>query len=590
MNFNLIDKLTEEDKAKIEKYIEIYGTKKDFIGLDNWLKYWSLNKIKMYKLLNNQFIYQIPFEYNKSSCELNNQLVNLVHESEFIELIKHWVNEKVEENIFISDILQYIYSCCYKSTFIANEVPISFKFKLEDANKMLQLQKGMAPIRALSRFLTYCKNVEGADKIIKAFEKFRIDHSMILNDKFIKGKLTFSIHPLDFMTMSDNDSNWQSCMSWRDGGCYKVGTIEMMNSNNVLCCYIENSKPFYFSKDKEEKEEYKWHNKKWRQLVYFNKDIIVSGKPYPYTNDEISKIIISTIRDLAKNNLGWKYSFGPELYKDMQYINSSFSMNRAKNYIRWGDMRKHNILFDTKGMYNDMLNDSSTKYWCIRNKVNHNKVISYSGKAPCLCCGNEIIYPSYEDYDYNERYMNCGSTVCEDCLPKFKCDFCSQSEPNKVHYKVFLKGKENEDISADICEDCVRDYIRKCPDCNSTMFVRFLYGRYNIFSDEELDYPENYIKLTDKIEEEEFDKDIFYLRREKIDDVLKTIYPICRCGKCASKDNSFEIKRIERKHCWGSVINNFLISKKVEDKKKWEKYFPFNLEPVEVGDGEVITN
>lgn len=582
MNFNLLNQLTKEDRVKIENYIRLYGIYKDFIGIDEWLKYWSINKIKMYKLLGNKLIYQVPFEYNKSQDELSEQLSNLICCSNFPNKLYDWLHS--HSDVFPNNLKEVISSCCRHYILASDEIRDNIKFKLEGEKKTFQVQKGQKPIRVLGRFLTYCKNIDDVDKVIQAYEEFRLTHSMILNDKTIKGNIVISIHPLDFMTMSDNNSNWQSCMSWKDSGCYHVGTVEMMNSNNVLCCYIENEEPYYFS-DKHE-EEYKWHNKKWRQLVYFTKDIIVSGKSYPYHNDEISKALIGIIRDLARKNLGWTYSFGPELYKDMAHITGSYSMRRAKGYIHYKDMRKHNIIFDSKGMYNDMLNSNHINYWCVRNKVKHNKVISYSGKAPCLCCGEPVIYDTEYYYDYNERYGNCGSTVCTDCLDNFRCDICNENYPNEKHYDIYLEnGKQVK-----ICERCIKNYIRKCPDCGKTMFVVPLYGYYSIISDEKLDYPTSFIKLTEDIDTEELFNPTWAYRLERLNSHFTTVFPICRCGKCAEKDPRFKIQTITTVEGWRKRAKDFYISNQIEDKEKWEKYFLCNLEKTSIFDGEVITN
>ena len=584
MNFNLISQLTEEDRTKIENYIYLYGTQEHFIGIDEWLKYWGVNKIKLYKLLGNQMIYRTPFEYVKSDDELGGQLSQMLCRSDFPSKLRDWMRDHsdlIPENV--QDIIQ---GCCRHFILVIDKISDNIKFKLEGEKKTFQVQKGQKPMRVLGRFLTYCKNVEGADAVIREYEEFRLAHSMILNDKVVKGNMVISIHPLDFMTMSDNNSKWGSCMSWMEQGCYHVGTVEMMNSNNVLCCYLENAEPFYFSRKKEDSDEdYLWYNKKWRQLVYCTKDIIVSGKPYPYHNDEISKALIQIIRDLARKNLGWTYSFGPEEYRDMIHITGSYSMRRAKGYIHYKDMRKHNILFDSKGMYNDMLNDSGTTYWCVRNKVKHNKVISYSGKAPCLCCGNSVIYETMDDYDYNERYANCHSVICQDCMDLFRCDICNDTYPTKKHYTVYLEnGREIR-----ICEDCIRDYIRKCPDCGRAMFVASMYGNYNICVDEKIDHPVNFIKIVPETDPTEFGN-ATYSSEERLRANFKTIFPICRCGKCAEKDARFELRKEKVGYGWSDRTDDFWVSKEVEDMSDWEDYFSFNLEKVSIADGEVITN
>ena len=597
MNFNLIDKISAEDKVKIENYIKLYGVPQDFIGLDNWLKPWSDNKIKMYKMLGNQLIYKVPFEFNKSENDLHYQIKELVNNDPFINdiMFKWFRNNK--EAFPLDDYYQiqdFIWSCISSYNICEDEIDRGLKFKLENSKKTFQIQKKAKPIRALGKFLTYCKDIEGVGEVIEAFEQFRIKHSMILNDKVIKGNLAISIHPLDFMTMSDNDSNWSSCMSWVRDGCYHVGTIEMMNSNNVLCCYIENSEPYYFDEDNKS-EEYKWNNKKWRQLVYFTKDIIVSGKPYPYENENISKFIIETVRDLAKKNLNWTYSFGPELYQDMKHINGAYSMNRAKKFIANKNTKKHNIIFDTKGMYNDMLNDNNTKYWCVRNKVKHTKVISYSGKCPCLCCGDTIIEENYDysdDYtDYNERYSATGAVICYECREsKFRCNICNCTDSTEKHYTLKYNGTEIK-----VCEECWNNYIRECPDCKRPMLNPLYYSHYYGLSiSNEVKDKVSYIRLSENVDLDELSIIASRIRsytcnEENIKKICKTIMPICRCIECTRKnEDNFESKLLNLERFWYRERYNFLLSKDVKNENDYKEFFPYNLKEVEKKDNITI--
>ena len=510
---DLISLLTEEDKKRIENYIYLYGVSEtDFIGLDKWLQNWSHSNQLLFKLLGNQFIKKVDYTYEKSREDLERDIRNLLHIHPFKESYHKFYYEIIvplcnEEKItfearmgfnHITDMVNFVEDSTYDG----------IKIKLE-GKKCLQIPAGTKPMRALSKIIAYFKD----EWDFKEFEDFRLKHSMILNDKTIKAKMCFSIHPLDFMTMSDNDSNWSSCMSWTDGGCYHIGTVEMMNSNNVVCCYLENEKvPFNFAKHGTHVDDplFTWNNKLWRILAYVNKDIIMSGKAYPYKNKDLSIAVIDNIKRLAEGNLNWTYAFGPELYKDMQYLNSTFAMNRAKEYIRYRP-RKHNIIWDTKGMYNDMLNDHCTQYWCYRNKVKYNRVYSVSGKAPCLCCGAEVpYYNDYDgEYDYNERYCDTGNTVCRDCMEeKFTCSCCQNRNPLNKRYTVVIDG-----IQQVLCEECVEAKIRKCPDCGKMIYIRrplFHYGNFEQFDTPKEDYNPIYIEHDDRpwkvehISDEEF--------------------------------------------------------------------------------------
>ena len=59
---NLIEKLSAEDIKKINNYVSYYGgANGEFMGAEKWLKDWSNNKKKLYKLFGNNLILSMPF-------------------------------------------------------------------------------------------------------------------------------------------------------------------------------------------------------------------------------------------------------------------------------------------------------------------------------------------------------------------------------------------------------------------------------------------------------------------------------------------------------------------------------------------------
>lgn len=491
---DLIKELSEKDKTILNNYISLYGINHNFIGLDKWLQNWSHSNQRLYKLLGGAFIKEYPYTYTKDEVDLSQEFEVLIENHPFIKdyerFIRYYLNPSYNRGVINEETINLIRKDPIAiATFALNFFPSTIKVKKKGANKILQIQEGAKPLRALTKIIEYFKDDYTFD--IKAFEDFKTQCSIILTNKVVSAKICLSIHPMDFLTMSDNDSNWTSCMSWRDEGCYHEGTIEMMNSNNVLCCYLKNNKDnnsnFFFGKEGDKKEDFSWNNKRWRVLAYVHKDIIMSGKAYPYQNDIFEKFIISNIKNLAKENLHWNYTFGPELYKDMIHINSLYAMDNNRDWISMKKAYKKNIIFDTKGMYNDMLNANRVNYWCYRNKVDHNKIISVSGKAPCLCCGESIIIEkgdeNYED-DYNERFFNTGASICETCISKlFRCHCCDNIDTRKMHY---IKRANGEDLH--LCNVCYNKYIKICPNCGKVFYLRDLFDPFNGYDFNKDDY------------------------------------------------------------------------------------------------------
>ena len=516
---DLYAELSELDKKRIDNYLSEWGSPQHRISAEEYLSYWVKNKQKFYKLLGNKLIYTHDFVYTKPIEEirfefekLSNAGVDANPISRFIVNFRHcldWI-ENYYRNLWkvtyhhpeLKIFTTLSYDFLSNENLAKNYMPESIKERTRGKERELRLQKGGKLLKAVAKIMEYYReeiekwqktfSKDGID-LFKCFEEFRIAHSVVLNDKVVRGTLSISIHPLDFMTMSDNGNKWSSCMSWQENGCYRSGTVEMMNSNNVICCYISSDKtqfPFHYrhydgtllndyngkkQKVKEkEPEEWLWNSKKWRQLIYITKDIIVGGKAYPFQNGGITKKIIKIIKDLAEKNLGWTYSFGPELYKDMLHINSGETLERARWY-RQVSPKKHNILFNTNAMYNDFICDyPKLEYWCYRNKVKKTQIITTSGPSKCLCCGGPLLEdnPEYPDYEYDsveryhDRFFRTSSLVCSNCIDEYyTCTRCDCSDGGYTYEKVNVNGEEMI-----LCDECIED-LHYCPGCGKMFFI-----------------------------------------------------------------------------------------------------------------------
>ena len=535
---NLIDKLSAEDKETIKKYICKYEIREqDFVGVDTWLQSWSHANQKLYKLLGNQFIYKVPFEYIKAQDDIDRELKKLVYHHPFMIDLQNFRTSYKTKGFLPTDILNLIFYLTddiniYKN----NKVGYAVKYRAEGAKKLLQISMEEKPLKALKKIVDYFElNKDN-------YEDFRIAHSIIFNDKVVNGNLCISIHPMDFMTMSDNDSNWSSCMSWEDKGCYHAGTVEMMNSNNVLCCYIESKTPYKFA------EGGVWNNKKWRVLAYITKDIVMNGKSYPYDSQELNKIVVEKIKDLAAENLGWFYQYGLEEYKDMQYLYSTYAIDRARNYgyhakIFSKSFHKHNIIWDTKKMYNDMLNDHQRKYYCYRNKVDRTKVISVSGKTNCLCCGDNIPLELKDYDDYNERYYDVDNLFCGNCKPRYYCSSCENINAFLPPQEYQLLNSRGNVVTKRLCGKCIEKYAFVCPECGKAIYHpdtwnfddKFCFGYYVLN-----EMPKEKIFINDVNWSNNFDTVKF-----KGDEGSEWILQPCFCCKECGKEKQKSMKKIE---------------------------------------------
>ena len=167
--------------------------------------------------------------------------------------------------------------------------------------RVIKVQTGSKPIKMLQKIIK-----SYPDNNVTSLQDFINLHSCVMNNATLKGTLCLSIHPLDYMTMSDNQHGWTSCMSWAEEGCYRLGTVEMMNSESVVVAYLKSNDGKVY-----EIGNNTWNSKKWRQLIIVDSDFICGIKCYPYRCDELTEIAIKWLMEL-----GYVPSFCTACYRE----------------------------------------------------------------------------------------------------------------------------------------------------------------------------------------------------------------------------------------------------------------------------------
>ena len=81
-------------------------------------------------------------------------------------------------------------------------------------------------------------------KLVKAFKYFEKDEqildaiqtaaSILIQENKIEGKLCISVHPLDFISCSENQYNWHSCHAL--DGEYRAGNLSYMVDKTTVIC------------------------------------------------------------------------------------------------------------------------------------------------------------------------------------------------------------------------------------------------------------------------------------------------------------------------------------------------------------------
>jgi hypothetical protein len=480
---NIFERLPQKDVELLHKYICWYGGTGD--GSDGsglsihdmpyFLRYWTAAKTHLYKMFGEQFIIKQEVCFEKNGDELAEDMDGALLCGRD-QLITKFITEYVKK----IDQLDMLYEDRYQLKRFIRDVdmlvsniydgdPITIPGTFTVDGRPLQINEGGKAVKMLGKIVKAldldctmykcpvcgryhinrterCENCDyyGDLTPTEGYETFRRAHSLVLNQKKIKGNLCLSIHPLDYLTMSDNWSGWSSCMQWmEEAGDYRLGTIEMMNSDYIVVAYVEAKDDMTLCNGSDT-----WNNKRWRQLLVITPDLILGNKQYPYNNDILQGTALKWLRRLAEAT----GSFGPYDEEAVQIV------NHGMNRIGTRDIYV-NLTFSY--MYNDIYDHRLA--FINSNAKNLNLTLNLSGYAVCTSCGGTIYY---DDVDPSW-------TVCRSCTGMWKCSHCGDwcsGEPYYVEDKddpychfCYYNDTETCEICGDRVSETTKVYIELLP-------------------------------------------------------------------------------------------------------------------------------
>lgn len=459
------DFLTNDDKQLIKRYIRAFGPTiankfncNDMAELDVILKEWDKNKSENLLTLfgGENLIISRPYSYI-AQTEALSQKIDEASRDAAPRAFRRWYDNMIHtagNDIEITDMQgkpfkdksNWWYSSWYQITDCMTAMSLAANAYQGDdcivnfpkSGKKMKLFRGMKPMKVLHRIV---QEFDGPEDI---FDAYRTWHSMQLNQKRMDGELCLSIHPMDFITMSDNDNGWKSCMRWTDPtgsdddhGDFRSGTVQCMNSPYILVAYLHSPDHWYhpFSDDDH------WNSKQWRELFIVHDGVINEIKGYPFQDENLTNTCLMWIKELANKNLGWAYeneeidvgkdiSTKPEEEIYLTYNAGNFM------YKDIGSIQKHRgrinlnkLMMPERYLIQENKNNDVTSYFI---------TIPYGGIGTCMSCGAEL------PLERSERVM------CDSCDTVQICSCCG--EPIYDDYTYWVEERDEP-----ICGTCFED-------------------------------------------------------------------------------------------------------------------------------------
>ena len=419
----LYEKLSRNEIATIEEYICRYASADHSridarLDMPHILRLWAREKsLYLESAFGGNLILSKPVCVTKPLSVLTDELSDIIYEEcpQTYSLLKNLIDTSCPCRWDWKSLISF-------RTLAQNEYK-GLPFEVECPNgKVIKVTAGCKPMKAISRITQEF----GLD-----IEDIRLAHSRALNKKKLEGELCLSIHPIDYLTMSDNDCGWNSCMNWREKGGYRMGTVEMMNSHCAVVAYLKGSKDMSI-----EKHLSPIANKKWRQLIVVTDEVITGVKGYPYTSDELSLLAISWLKELMEST-----GHGPYTEKHVEIdTNCGFWIEELQREICFE--------FSSRCMYNDF-DYNHLSY--INKSLEGTTEIEFSGHPQCMKCGDDLVGMCVDN----------DMVLCGDCDESERCACCGITLHCEEPYEVVNGDK--------VCEECYREHYTKCPITGETI-------------------------------------------------------------------------------------------------------------------------
>ena len=413
--------------------------------LDNWLE----AKRDFIELFGGELIYEYP---EKVAFEIGPREKSL-RVNDFIQLVRTTYG-----NDALADFID-----ANKEGFFTNKVLHNY------SDENISVNQGMKLLRAFKFF--------EEDPVV--LNKLQSAASMIIQENKVEGRLCLSVHPLDYLSSSENNHNWRSCHAL--DGEYRSGNLSYMQDSSTVVCYLKSERderlPNFPS-------DILWNSKKWRVLLFFsdNWDMLFAGRPYPFSTESGIEFVRSTLLPSIgiDNWTPWSdkliksmHNAGQEFYFSSPYIPVGKKMRSLKDIIEDADHCLH---------YKDLLYSScySPIYSYRTRRVGGS---TFAGQST----PDEVVIATRSDtklhIGHSCKCLRCGekiitmteSMMCESCELEFgtedredygTCPCCGRRF-------IFDDGGwvSSGDDGEVICPSCYDEYTRTCSCCDETFYT-----------------------------------------------------------------------------------------------------------------------
>lgn len=232
----------------------------------------------------------------------------------------------------------------------------------------------------------------------KLVDDYQTKFSMFVQKFKVLGKAVVSIDPIDYLTMSVNNSGWRSCHIITNG-IHKAGCLSYMLDASTAIAYVTDKEVFANRKY----EGLSYNNKLWRQCVHIGDDFALQARQYPGMNISNKNAISEILKDMFNEYFDTD-SFIYESKSSHELAKLQFDEDgNAYNDIEQGSFNDGGALvFSEESDLSERIS-INTEALCVRCGKRH---VRYSDNLVCGKCADYIDYYNSDDCDDDDDYID----------------------------------------------------------------------------------------------------------------------------------------------------------------------------------------
>ena len=286
------------------------------------------------------------------------------------------------------------------------------------------------------------KVIAGEPRRVKPYNAIFARLADALNPAEIQKTAVLSVHPCDFLEMSNKDDVWHSCHCLGDG-CYKGGCQSYMGDGVSM---------IFFTIDESVRADFHKAPRITREIFCYTEGLLLQSRLYPTDNAEQYDLYRNLVQRAISECLG-----APNLWTTRRELkNISDFWTTASGALHYTD-------YDN--------GYASLSFLKGGEPYGHLRIGSQS---LCPCCGEPINNHRHIKCDHCEKVVickDCGETVrkcdthylegafyCKACV--HRCSFCGEYTHGTVYPAFDEMGTLRE-----VCAPCHNDIVEPCSRC-----------------------------------------------------------------------------------------------------------------------------